>query len=404
VTFDAEFSGDVFDGAVRWKVGNATLFERLDNIQYTSTHPTRDPIRRKFKQNTAAAITSAELAWDFLEDFTLTVGGRWNYETKDFRIKELIFRGLGDGVDRERQKTWQAPTGAVALTYHLTDTTSLFSKYSRGFKAGHFNSNNGRELFDPGPATPEHIDSFEWGFSSSWFDQRISSRGSFFFYKYRNYQVFIFAEEPGAVSPPSLVIRNAKEVQQFGAEVDLTLKPLLEWVPDEYDDLEFVVRFGWLDSEFLEFTNVVPRPDGNFEFLLAVDYRGASLINSPEFKVSGSIQWPFDLSEWGTITPRYDVEWSDDIYFDPSEGRGSLDATGNAIQPKFAVGQPERIIHNISLSYRTPVGNVEVRGWVRNIMDTRYKTFAFDASFFAGQVINFVADPRKAGADITVTW
>ncbi len=409
LTFDAEFSGDAFDGAVRWKLGNATLFERLQFLAYTRTHPTRDPIRRKFRQNTAAFVTSAEFSWDFLEDFTLTVGGRWNYETKDFRMRELLARGVSavtdnPEIDRERQKTWQAPTGAIALTYHITDETTLFSKYSRGFKAGHFNSNSGQEVWHPGPAKPENIDAFEWGFSASFFERRISSRGSFFFYKYQNYQVFVFAEEPGSVSPPSLVIRNAREVQQFGAELDLTVKPLLDWAPDEYDDLKFVVRFGWLDSEFLEFANFVPRQDGIFDFLLAVDYRGAPLINSPEFKVSGSVEWPLDLSEWGTITPRYDVEWSDDIFFDASQGRGALDANGKVIQPKFALGQPERIIHNISLSYRTPVGNVEVRGWVRNILDTRYKTFAFDVSAFAGSIINFVAEPRSAGADVTVTW
>lgn len=404
-TFDAEFSGDAFDGAVRWTVGNAMLYERLENLAFTDAGFSQVPVRRRFLQDTSGFVTSAEMAWDFLEDFTLEIGGRWNYETKEFRIQERRSLAVADPPDdRQRQKTWQEPTGGISLTYHINDETTLFSKYTRGFKVGHFNGNNGDEIFDPGPARPETIDAFEWGFSSSILDRRVLMRGGFFFYKYQDYQVFIFRDDPNTT--PALVIRNAEEVQQFGAEFDITVEPLRDWVPDEYDNLKFIARFGWLDSEFLEFTNVIFRRDSQTgaDFPVSIDFRGNPLINSPEFKVSGTIEWPLDLSEWGVLTPRYDFDWSDDIFFDPTRGRGSLDVSGVEVQPEFAIGQPARILHNISLAYRTPVGNVEVRAWVRNLLDERYKTFAFDATFFAGQVLNFVGDPRSMGMDLTVTW
>lgn len=402
VTLDSTFAGDVFDGAVRWKVGNAAVFERLTNETYTDVGR-NDPVRRRFVQNTSAFITTAQAAWDFLEDFTIEAGIRWNYETKDFRIQERILLGFGE-IDRQRQKSWQEPTGGISLTYHLTDETTIYSKYTRGFKVGHFNGNNGQELFDPGPARPEFIDSFEWGLSMSLLDGRFSARGGFFFYRYNDYQVFIFRDNPN--ENPSLVIRNAEQVQQLGAELGVKITPLKDYVPEEYQDLTITLDFGWLDSEFLEFTNVVFRQDPQTlrQFPLTIDYRGNSLINSPEFKLSGSVEWKFDLSEWGTITPRYDFAWSDDIFFDPTEGRGSLDRTGNPIQPEFALGQPAHIIHNVRLSYGTAAGNVEVSGWVRNILDTRVKRFAFDATFFAGQVLNFVDPPRTAGVDLTISW
>ena len=402
-TFDAEVTGDSFDGALRWTLGSAMLYERLENESYVDLGLQDAAVRRRFVQNTSSFVTSLEFAWDFLEDFTLEVGGRWNYESKDFRIQERLFLQFGE-IDRQRQKTWQEPTGGVSLTYFLTDDISIYSKYTRGFKAGHFNSNNGQELFDPGPASPESIDAFEWGFGSGFFDGRVQARGSFFFYKYLDYQVFVFRDNPN--ENPSLVIRNAQEVQQMGAEVDLTIEPLKEWVDEEFDGLMFQVRFGWLDSEFLQFTNTVFRQDPSTlrQYSLSIDYRGNSLINSPEFKVSGTVAWELDFEEWGVLTPRYDFDWSDDIFFDATEGRGSFDRSGKPIQPEYAIGQPARILHNVSLAYRTPVGNVEVRGWVRNILDTRYKTFAFDATFFAGQVLNFVGEPRSAGADVTITW
>ena len=50
------------------------------------------------------------------------------------------------------------------------------------------------------------------------------------------------------------------------------------------------------------------------------------------------------------------------------------------------------------------MGNVEVAAWVRNVLDTRYKTYSFDVSLFAGSTIHFVGDPRSVGADMVITW
>ena len=48
--------------------------------------------------------------------------------------------------------------------------------------------------------------------------------------------------------------------------------------------------------------------------------------------------------------------------------------------PNTAIGQKAYFLHNVRLAYRTPTGNVEVAGWVRNVEDQVYKNFAFDAS------------------------
>ncbi|MCP5042344.1 MAG: TonB-dependent receptor plug domain-containing protein [bacterium] len=405
-SFDVLAGGELFEGAVRWDVGSSFLSEQLDATRYLglgSTSLGAAVPRLRFAQQTSAYIATASFAWDFLEDFTLEIGARWNHETKDFRISDWTFRQFPE-PKRRRQKTWEEPTGGIALTYFMTDTMSVYAKYTRGFKVGHFNSNDVEEVEDPGPASPEFIDSFEWGLQASWAEKRIQTRAALFFYRYQDYQVFIFRDNPN--ESPSLVIRNAAAVQQYGVEVDLTLRPLQDWAPEAVDGLEMVVRFGWLDSEFLEFTNTIFRTDTSslLTYPVVIDYGGNRLINAPELKVSGTVEWPLDFGEWGVVTPRYDFEWSDDIFFDPTGGRGSVDELGNSIQPEYAIGQRAYWIHNVSLSYRTPIENVEVRGWVRNIMDQRYKTYAFDASFFAQQILNFVGDPRSAGADVTVTW
>jgi outer membrane receptor protein involved in Fe transport len=400
---DVKFDGKAAEGAIRWSTGAAFIQEELNNLSLTDVNQTSVPvIRTQFKQETTAVMIYTEAAFDFLEDFTLEIGARYNYETKSFRVGQVTFPVFGE-IFNEGSETWREPTGKISLTYHINDTTQMYIKYNRGYKVGHFNSNN---RLDAGtPARAEFIDAFEWGYKGGWWDGRVQSRGAFFYYRYKDYQVFVFQDNPGAFDPPTLVIRNAEAVEQYGLEVSVNIEPLRDFVPDEVDGLKMIFRFGWIESQFLKFTNTLFRTNAIGQtFPLVVDYAGNQLVNSPQFKASATFEWPFDLGEFGTLKPRYDVEWSDDIFFDPNEGRGSLDLDGAPIQPKYALGQKAWWIHNIRLSYLTPVGNVEVSGWVRNILDQRVKTYAFDASFFGNAVINFVGQPRTAGADVTITW
>jgi outer membrane receptor protein involved in Fe transport len=102
--------------------------------------------------------------------------------------------------------------------------------------------------------------------------------------------------------------------------------------------------------------------------------------------------------------PRYDLNWSDAVYFDPNEGRGTPAQDGRDPLPQYGVGQNPFFLHNVRLAYRTPTGNVEVAGWVRNLTDEVYKNYAFDASAFAQLVLNFVGEPRTIGMDLTITF
>ena len=421
-TQDFNFSGRLFDSAVRWNLGGSYLGERVkaNQLSFVVTNGAQsefpitglktDEINNIFSQNTTAFMTYGDVTWDFLEDFTVELGARFNSEKKDFFIQ--IIESARDYFGAEppnRHETgrWNKPTGQISLSYHLTDSVTFHAKFTHGYKAGHFNTNSIKDNIE---ARPEFIDAFEWSANVNALEGRIIGRFGFFYYKYKDYQVFIFIDRPDN-SIPNLVIVNANRVQQYGAEVDLTLKPLQGWVPEPYDQLTLDSHFGWLASQFLDFTNIDFRQAGEFGGLLAVvtEYSGNRLINSPDFKVNGTVSWPFDFGEWGKITPRYDVTWVADTYFDAAEGRGTPDINPRSKVlttrlPQYTLAQRAYWIHNVRLTYQTPLANVEISAWVRNIKDTRYKTYAFDVSLFAKTVINFVGDPRSVGADIQITW
>jgi outer membrane receptor protein involved in Fe transport len=229
--------------------------------------------------------------------------------------------------------------------------------------------------------------------------------GAFFYYKYKDYQLFLFNN--AVASPPILQIVNANDAEQYGAELELQAVPLQDWsgIPEFWGDLSTTVRFGWLESQFLDFTNEVERFDPSTlqVFQQVVSYTGNRLPSSPAFKVSGAIEYPLNFGRFGTLTPRYDFDWTDDIFFDPSEGRGVPRLDGTQL-PEFTVGQRAYAQHHMRLSWASEEGNLIISGWIRNLTDERYKTSAFDASVFAAVVVNFVGDPRTGGFDVTLTF
>jgi iron complex outermembrane receptor protein len=359
----------------------------------------------------------ASFGWDFLDDFTLEGGVRYNWERKHFDFTIAVPAKHRDPVTGEiipqrtvDSRTWHAPTGTISLTYRIAEDVSAYWKYSRGWKGGHYNASALLEK-ELEPAEPESIDAFEAGLRGRFLDGRLGLGLAVFYYEYTNYQVFVVEDDLGA--PPTYNIINANDAEVYGAELDVRAEPLMGWVPQFFDQLVLTGRLGWLETQFLDFSNevyrlkLVPGPSGlpsGVTLPVLIDYSGNQLINSPRLKGSLAAEWTFDLGRWGAVIPRYDFAWTDDVFFDPSEGRGSPDRFGDYPLPEYTSGQSAFWLHNARLAYRTPEGNVEIAGWVRNFTDEVYKTFSFDASTFSNVVINFVGEPRTWGISVSINW
>jgi outer membrane receptor protein involved in Fe transport len=404
---ELKLSGELPDAPLRWEAGGYYLMEELDAFNEQDIWIRFGNFTREYSQDTWSFALHAGFSWDFLDDFTLEGGVRYNWSRKKFDLEQERTELPGLPTARSfGEETWDAPTGTISLRYHFNEDASAYWKYSRGFKPGHYNSNTAE--VDPAkqeaePAKPEYIDSFETGLRGRWWDGRLGLGVALFYYKYADYQVFLFEDNPA--SPPTLEIVNASDAEVYGGELDFRLEPFAGWLPDTFDGLVITGRFGWLESQFLDFTNTVFRVAQTGETVaVVVDYSGNQLINSPRFKASGAAEWTFDLGRWGSIIPRYDFAWTDDVFYDPSEGRGSLGVDGQPNKPEYTVGQRAFWLHNLRLAYRTPEGNIEIAAWVRNLEDQRYKSYAFDASGFSKAVINFVGQPRTIGLDLSISW
>ncbi|MFO0688237.1 MAG: TonB-dependent receptor [Myxococcota bacterium] len=407
---DFSLKGDaVGELPVSWDFGAYTMLEQVEAFNDQSLFGDTQQ-QNEFTQEIFSGGAYLNIDYEFLESFTLSAGARYNWERKDFEVKNTQITEPFPGFQvrsinqSDNQRTWDAFTGFVNLEYAFTEDVSTYLKYSRGFKAGHFNPSDATAAKIPGRgyADPEQIDAVEWGVNASFWADRVTSNGSFFYYNYRNYQVFRLTTNFQGVSR---VVQNAAQARNYGAELEFIVRPLEGYVPEEIEGLTVTLRGGWLEAQFVEFTVVEQRFFAGGSLGVPIDYSGNSLLNAANLQASAIFNWPVVTRSFGTITPQYDFTWTDDTPYDPNNGRGEPDVVGNNRFQPYLLGNRAYILHNLRVSW-TPPGDsgVTVAGWCRNLTDQRYKTFAVDLSTFSGQQLWYMADPRVCGADFRFTW
>jgi outer membrane receptor protein involved in Fe transport len=394
-TQDVRLAGGFAELPLRWEVGGYMLREHID-VQVENFLPSEVGTvgLRDYTQDIWSAAGYTSLEWDIDERFTLDGGFRWNYERKWL---DFFLRRTGVPYQLYPEDEWQAPTGLVRLTYRFREDTHSYWKYTRGWKPGHFNAT--ASGFQPIlPAKPETIDAFETGLRGSWFEGRLGLDLSIFYYSYDDYQLFTVKVDSG--ESPEFVVINASNAEVYGSEIDLVARPF----PGTFLN----VRGSWLDSRFNDFTQqqFVQQQAGDAlssdNILKEIDSTGNRLLNSPRFKLSLTAEQTIPLGRYGSITARYDGAWTDDTYFDATEGQGIVNQQGLLWMPENAIAQPAYWLHNIWVGYRPPAGNIEIGGWVRNLTDEVYRTFAFDASNFSQTTIHLLGTPRTYGLTVNV--
>ena len=390
--------GEFEEQLISWEAGAYTLIEQL-GLESTFFQGEIES-NQAYQQEMYSFGVYAGFSWEFAEGITLEAGTRYNWEQKEFHF-EFVGSSPENSQSLTDRRIWQAPTGTVRVLYEPTEDLSFYWKYSRGWKGGQFNAS--ATQLNVRPAEPESIDAFEVGLTAFLWENRLGLTASLFYYMYDDYQVFVVEDSPGAF--PQEIIINANSAQNYGSEMEARISPLLSLVPEEVENLLLTVRFGWLKSEFLDFTQAVVRTVGGpgqqlRYYPIVADFSGNQLINAPEYKVSLGAEWEFQLGKFGDVTPRYDGSWSADVNFGPNGGRGSVDATNQARLPENAIGQRAFWLHNVGFRYRPPIGDVEIVGWVRNVTDETYKAMAFDGSFFANLTVNWVGEPRTYGGTV----
>ena len=395
---DFKLSGDLGEYLLgTWDAGAYGLVESLD-VQGRNDFGNRSVFGvagRDYTQDLYSFALYGNASFEFWDSFVLDGGIRYNWDRKTIHYE---LARAGQLFINDQAKTWQAPTGGVRLTYNFRADTSVYWKYTRGWKGGHYNATSS-DVQQVSLADPEENNAFEIGMRGVYFDGLLSMSNTFFYYAYDNYQ--IFTAQQFLNGQPEFVIINANDAESYGIESELVAEP---W---EGAFLRF--NFGWLQTQFLDFVQEQqtsePTASGTrIVITKEIQNTGNPLLNSPRFNFTLTGAQKFSFGRFGSITPRYDASWKSDTYFDGTAGRGIPNSQGLQFLPPNTIGQSAYWLHNFRLTYKTETENIEVAFWVRNIADEQYKTFGFDGSTFNQTTIYFVGDPRTLGMSLGVTF
>ncbi len=138
--------------------------------------------------------------------------------------------------ERSLGQTWSAPTGTVGLEWTPDDVTLLYAKYSRGYKAGGFNSGYVEALPETGPET---LDAYEIGGKRQWFDRKLTTNLALFYYNYQGMQIPLSVQPVGG-GPAQSQFFNMKQVVSYGVELETI------WTPIEH--LQILFDYSYLNA------------------------------------------------------------------------------------------------------------------------------------------------------------
>lgn len=304
-------------------------------------------------------------------DLTLVAGLRYSEEEK--HLDEYAQFDLVRTYDpsnpiipnriQSADASWNAFTPKLTIEYKPADNAFLYATISRGFKSGGFNVGGMQAPFEP-----EMIWNYEAGAKIDWFDRRLRTNLSAFFYDYSDLQVT-------KVVNNVITTVNAATAIIKGLEGEITFLAT--------DNLRFDASFSVTDSEYQDFGTSDPaRP-----LLGVIDLSGNQLSQSPKYTLFVAGQYDINTSSAGMFSPRIEFYATDKVYF-------------NAFNRDVA-SQDARQLINAMVNWESPSGQWTGAVYVRNLTDDEYIANAFvGTSLLADTIVGVAGPPRTFGVSL----
>ncbi len=258
---------------------------------------------------TVAAFTAID--YDVSDRWTLSAGLRYTREEKDAQVATLPFNtnapcNVIEGTcvyDFVDSKTWTNVSPKLGATIAVSDDTTIYAHWTRGFRSGGYNLRNTSVLPSnpPGPFDEETVDNIEIGWKYAFEGGRIN--GAVFFNKIQDLQADINFPDP--VSGIVQVIKNTADAEIAGIELD--------GVFSVTDNIVFTASIGAIDANY---TKVLF--DLNGDGVIDEADLNLALKRAPKLTYSAGINWDVELGSWGYMTARASFShrdkaaWSED--------------------------------------------------------------------------------------------
>lgn len=359
---ELRLNGALLDDAIQYTLGafymdQRSVYATTQHLRYAGLPPFQgdDPV------NADTKALFAHVSWKPIDPLTLTGGIRYTDESKDYTFTRLDLAGTlnPDGTSplpilgplHGQTGVYDGPESdrfdfRLNAMYEITPEISVYGQWSTGFKGGGINPRpfNAQQVKSFGPET---LQSYEAGFKSDLFDRRMRLNLAAFYSKYKDIQLAInncTGVQGITMGIPCALPVNGGDARVQGIELETTIEPV--------DGFTIDGAVSYLDFKY---TSLVPNTG------LTLDYVSP---NTPEWKWSLGAQYEADLGSSGSIRPRFDISYQDDIY------TNAVNRESNLIE--------SYILANARLTWINEDRDLEISAEVTNLFDKYYLLTLFD--------------------------
>jgi iron complex outermembrane receptor protein len=312
---------------------------------------------QNIRVKTKSYAVFADATWEVIDNLFLTGGARYGHD----KASEVVDVLVDADPAITPSKSWNSFTPRAVLRYQIGARSNVYASYSKGFKAGVFNS----PTVDPVPVDPEKITAYEIGFKTA--SSALQFDAAAFYYDYKNLQV-------ASYTSTGSILKNAASSEIYGLDAKLTGRVT--------DGLTVTIAGAYTHARYKKFpeaagyiwdpaTGVVP---------VSVDASGFSVLRTPDFSGNINVDYKTDLMG-GQLALSGLYSYQTRVYFDAIE---------YAHQKAYGT-------LNLRAEWTDPSDHVTFGIFGNNVTDTNYISSVLPNTAYFGQTFG---DPATYGAEV----
>ncbi len=346
------------------------------------------------EQDTKSYAAFGQLTYDLTDRLSFTAGLRYTHETKQYYrtttatttsstftainiVSTFTFpNSLPAPFNTVGSVSYDAWTPSFTLSFKPNDSSLLYASASRGFKSGGFNgrANSLADLtLSIGGSNvlvttfkPESVWTYELGYKASFADGKVSLAADIFRSDYKDFQARVGGGNTG-LTGGSFPVLNAGKLRIQGLEVEGMVKP--------WKGMTLTASLGYLDATYLEFN------DGRRAPAFSCNPTGTAIVCQPAFAppitFRTGVEQKFTLGT-ATLSLGGDLRFVDKHWL-------SVDNRPGLFENGYWLG---------NVYAQVDFDKFYVRGMVKNVADTLYKTDGQEFSSVGNIQTVYYGDPR----------
>jgi len=322
----------------------------------------------------------ADVQWKLTEALRLSFGGRYTWDTKS--MSNDVFKTGIPALIATPEADWSKFTPRASIDYSFGETSDnlVYASFSQGYRAGGLNGRAQTLASANTPYDPETVDSYEVGFKTQLWENRITFNVAAFLTKFNDKQEEVVIPAP----PPAgqeTVVQNAAKATIKGLEAEF--RALVA------EGLTINGSLGFLDAEYDSFSTLI---NG-----VVTDISNRSLRRTPDLSYSIGADYsvpvgPGDLNLAASF--RHVAELQTTIVGSP---------TDPTVNDPRGLAQPRNLL-DASAGYTFDLGSAKLRAAIfgRNLTDDR----GLSSTLPVGGLFTFSAarPPRSWGVEFGIEF